>query len=119
MQNPNGLVVESILTETVSTDTTKHWGVVSNNTSGKFVFFVGHPWSSNNRLAKRSNYIIQRAQRMAFDRLGSEIDIFDAFAFTFPQIYDEVCDGSHVNCVISDQLSLFTNWEILILSQVM
>lgn len=119
LKSPNGLAVENILTVNVNKTQVNTHAAMINNTSGKFVFFVGHPFSSAHRLANRSNYAIQHAQHTAFTELGHEIDIFDAFGFTFPRIYHETCDGSHVSCIISDRLTLLGVWELLILAQIM
>ena len=118
-KSPNGLAVENILTEKVDKIRVASHAATVNNSSGKFVFFVGHPWSGDDRRSKRSNYAIQQAQKAVFTELGSEIDIFDALAFTFPRIYHDACDGSHVSCINSDQPSLLSFWEILILAQIL
>jgi len=119
LKSPNGLVVDSILVEKVNKAQVNSYAAMVNNTPGKFVFIVGHPWRGDDRRNKRNNYAIQHAQHVAFTGLGSEIDIFDAFGFTFPRIYHEVCDGSHVSCITSDRPSLLGVWEILILAQIM
>lgn len=118
-KSPNGLVVQNILTDKVIKSLVDDHAAMMNNTLGKFVFFVGHPWSGDDRRNKRNNYSIQQAQYDAFTKLGSEIDIFDAFAFTWPRIYHEACDGSHVSCIDSDRLTLLSFWEILILAQIL
>ena len=124
LKRPDGLVVESILNEPPADlagrllRAVNHSATVGNS-SGKFAFFVGHPWSGDNRVAKRSNYDIQRAQRATFNDLGLGIDIFDAFAFAWPRIYHETCDSSHVACVISDRLTLLGVWEMLILAHIL
>ena len=79
---------------------------------GKFVFVVGHPWSGQHDA-------IQHTQRAAFDVLSPEVDIFDAFAFTFPRIYHSTCDGSHVSCVLPGRLTALAYWELLILAQLL
>jgi len=124
LKRPDGLVVESILLEPPAKlagrllRAVNHSATVGNS-SGKFAFFVGHPWSGDHRIAHRSNYDIQRAQRATFNDLGLGIDIFDAFAFSWPRIYHEACDGSHVACAISDRLTLLGVWEMLILAQIL
>jgi len=126
MKRPNGISIYNILDTGISAD----WGKRFPNTSakasetvalggGKYVFFVGHPWSGDHRVAHRSNLALQRAQRSAYDFLPPEVDVFDVFAFTFPRIYHNACDGSHVSCVISNRLTVLAYWELLILAQLL
>jgi len=118
-KHPNGLSVENILGGKPNPGHVAHHSATVGKTSGKFVFTVGHPWSGDHRVARRSNYMMQDAQRASFIELDSDIDIFDAFAFTFPRIYHEACDSSHVSCVISDRLTMLGFWEMLIFAQML
>eukprot|EP00588_Corethron_pennatum_P001343 CAMPEP_0194298792 /NCGR_PEP_ID=MMETSP0169-20130528/60363_1 /TAXON_ID=218684 /ORGANISM="Corethron pennatum, Strain L29A3" /LENGTH=490 /DNA_ID=CAMNT_0039048817 /DNA_START=111 /DNA_END=1583 /DNA_ORIENTATION=- len=119
LKGPNGLAVENILANKVNSSQVANHAAMVKNSLGKFVFFVGHPWSGDDRRSKRHNYAIQHAQHAAFTKLGSEIDIFDAFAFTFPRIYHEACDSSHVSCISSERPTLLGVWELLILAQIL
>ena len=119
---PNGISIFNILDKAIGAD----WGKRFPNAlhpnppgGGKYVFFVGHPWSGDHRVAHRSNMALQRAQRSVYKFLPPEVDVFDAFAFTFPRIYHNACDGSHVSCVISNRLTVLAYWELLILAQLL
>jgi len=124
MKRPNGLTIFNILTGGISASS-KLIGMAANASAtvalggGKYVFFVGHPWSGDNRVAHRSNLALQRAQRSAYEFLPPEVDVFDAFSFTFPRIYHNTCDDSHVSCVISNRLTVLAYWELLILAQLL
>lgn len=121
-KSPNGISIVNILDQGLAVGEGTALAKVAAATArggGRFVFFVGHPWSGDHRIAHRRNADIQRAQRSAYDDLPPGVDVFDAVGFAFPRIYHEVCDSSHVSCVVSGRLTVLAYWELLILAQLL
>lgn len=121
-KHPNGISIFNILDNAIEKNRSKDFANYSATAllgGGRFVFFVGHPWSGDHRIAHRTNAALQQAQQSAYEFLPPEVDIFDVFAFNFPRFYSDTCDSSHISCVISNRLTVLAYWELLIVAQLL
>lgn len=86
---------------------------------GRFpiIYMTGHAWSADMIFSKRSNVDLEhwsaRARTYVSKRKHQEIDLFDAFALSYPRL-EESTDGSHFITASNHQV-LFLIWESAIL----
>ena len=90
------------------------------NASGSsyIVGMNGHPWSGDLFAFKRNNIGLENVNvELKLFETKHDADVFDAFGLAFPRIWSGACDGSHVMCWSSGEITVGF-WEGVILASV-